>query len=77
MSSDQELKNQALLDAAIKSLYSDRPAKVAALLGLVTEPTGEVTKLAFSTGPIPGTEDRLPNTSVSVSYTHLTLPTKA
>lgn len=64
MSSDQESKTQDLLDDAIRSLYSDRPAKVATLLGLVNEPTGEVAKLAFSTGPIPGTEDRLPNTSV-------------
>jgi hypothetical protein len=43
MSSDIDLETQAVLDAAIKMLYKSRPAKAAALLGLVPPPPEEST----------------------------------
>lgn len=43
MSLETDLETQAALDAAIKMLYKSRPAKAAALLGLVTPPTEDST----------------------------------
>ena len=74
MSLEKELRTRPPLDEAISLLYKGRPAKVAMLLGLVPEPvTGDLAKLSFSSGPIPGTEGRLPGTS---SFNPLNSPIK-
>lgn len=43
MSSDIDLETQAALDAAIRMLYKSRPAKAAALIGLLPSPPEEST----------------------------------